>query len=346
VDRRQLKTSTLWDMLSQRRIDVAVLGWYVTWPAASVNGRLLSDLAHFGRMPGSAFPESFLWDLPPVTDQQAVEAMPRFMDFPYDAAKAVKHEGQVPSLDYLVYDRFVRAWARDQFYLEAAERTLKDGALPETFFLYLRGTDDVQHGFWKFMDPSAFTPRNGPDGKQVHGTVAVPPEQVAAFGKVIQRYWQWIDEGVGRILKHYAKSPPLVIVCSDHGAGPAVGDDEVDAPEYLHLSGSHRIDGIFLASGPGIRSAGGSDPKGIEITGATIYDVAPTILHALGLPLGKDMDGRVLTDVFDEKLAKRPDETIESWDSGRAVSGPEPEIPAAVDKKVLEHLESLGYIGK
>ena len=52
-----------------------------------------------------------------------------------------------------------RAWARDRFYLEAAERTLSNGPLPETFFLYLRGTDDVQHGFWKFMDPQAFAPR-------------------------------------------------------------------------------------------------------------------------------------------------------------------------------------------
>jgi hypothetical protein len=329
-------------MLSRRRIDVAVLGWYVTWPAREVFGRLLTDLAHFGQIAGSAWPAEFLWNLPPVPDQDAIAAMPRFMDFPYDPAKAVKKEGKTPTLDYLVYDRFVRAWTRDQFYLLAAEKTLSDGALPESLFLYLRGTDDVQHGFWKFMDPAAFAPRTMPDGKPLEGAVTVPPEQVAAFGKVILHYWQWIDEGIGRILSHYKNSPPLVIVCSDHGAGPGVGADKIDVPEYMHLSGSHRIDGIFLASGPGIRH----EPNGIEISGATIYDIAPTILHALGLPVGKDMDGHVLTDIFDESVAKRPDEIIESWDTGIAPSGPEPQIPAAVDKQVLEHLQSLGYIGQ
>ena len=29
---------------------------------------------------------------------------------------------------------------------------------------------------------------------------------------------------------------------------------------------------------------------------ATVLDVAPTILHALGVPMSRDLDGRVLTD--------------------------------------------------
>ncbi len=342
VDRRELKTSTLWNMMGRERIDVAVLGWYVTWPAEQVNGRLLTDLAHFGNIEASRWPPSYLWELPPVSEKDAIAAMPRFMNYAYNPAKAVKKEGEKPSLDYLVYDRFVRAWSRDRYYLEAANRTLSDGPLPEAFFLYLRGTDDVQHGFWKFMDPAAFAPRPGPNGKQLGGTTEVPPEDVAAFGKVIERYWQWIDEEVGKLLAHYARypeNPPLVIVCSDHGAGPAVGDYQVEVPEYLHLSGSHRIDGIVVASGPGIR-------KGAAIEGATIYDIAPTILHAMGLPIGKDMDGRVLRDMFDGELAGRPDRTIDTWDTAGTGAGASPELPADVDQKMLEHLRSLGYIGQ
>jgi predicted AlkP superfamily phosphohydrolase/phosphomutase len=335
VNRLQLKTSTLWDMFSLRRIDVAVLGWYVTWPAREVNGRLLSDVAHLGRAQGAAWPAEFLWDLKPVPSKDAIAAMPRFMDFKYDPARATRKEGEAPTLDYLVYDRFLRAWSRDRFYLEAAHRTLSDGPLPEAFFLYLRGTDDVQHGFWKFMQPEAFTPRDGPDGKPLKGTTVVPPEQVAAFGKVIERYWQWTDEEIGKVLAHYSKSPPLVVVCSDHGAGPAVGADAVAVPEYLHLSGAHRVDGIVIAEGPGIR-------KGATIEGATIYDIAPTILAALGLPAGKDMDGRVLTGLFDEPPAVA---TVETWDSAAAASEPEPELPSAMQKETLEHLRSLGYIG-
>lgn len=340
VDRRMRKTKALWNILSDKRIDVAVLGWYVTWPAEQVNGRLLSDIAHFGRAPASASPPEFMWDLKPVADREAIEAMPRFMDFAYDAAKAERKEGQPPTLDYLVYDRFLRAWARDEFYFRAAERTLSDGPLPEAFFLYLRGTDDVQHGFWKFMDPAAFAPRPGPDGKPLAGTTEVPAEQVQAFGKVIENYWKWVDEGVGRVLSHY-KTPPLVIVCSDHGAGPAVGEFQIDVPQYLHLSGAHRIDGFFIASGPGIRHDG---KTGVEVNGATIYDIAPTILHALGLPLATDLDGRVLKHVFEEPIADRADQTIATYDTAPAAPEAAPELPADIDQKMIEHMKSLGYI--
>ena len=340
VDRRERKTKALWNMLSDRRVDVAVLGWYVTWPAEEVNGRLQSDYSHFGAIEQGAWPEHFLKDQPPVPAQRAVEAMPRFMDFRYDPARAVKSTDPAaqPTLDYLVYDRFLRAWSRDSFYLDSVERTLNDGPLPEALFLYLRGTDDVQHGFWKFMEPAAFTPRLGEDGKQIKGTVAVPPEQVKAFGRVIQTYWEWMDVEVGKILAHYRKSPPLVIVCSDHGAGPAVGPLAVEVPEYLHLSGAHRIDGVLIANGPGVR-------RGAKIEGATIYDIAPTILHALGLPVGKDLDGHVLRELFVEEIANRADATIESYDAPATAGAPDPGPPAEVDTKVLEHLRSLGYIG-
>jgi predicted AlkP superfamily phosphohydrolase/phosphomutase len=346
VDRRQRKTKTLWNMLSERRIDVAVLGWYVTWPAEEVNGRLVSDLSHFGRLPYGTFPEQLLWNLPPVPEGDAVSAMKRFMDFDYDPARAVKKEGEPPSLDYLVFDRFVRAWTRDRWYLDAANRVLKDGPLPEAFFLYLRGTDDVQHGFWKFMDPAAFAPRVDSGGNPVPGTVEVPEDQAKAFGNVIQRYWQWIDEEIGRLLAHYRDAPPLVLVCSDHGAGPAVGEHAVEVPEYLHLSGAHQVDGIFLASGPGIRGGDAADGKGRTIEGASIYDIAPTILFALGLPVGRDMDGHVLTSIFDASVASRPDARVDTWDVASGAAAPEAEVPSEVDEKVLEQLRSLGYIGQ
>ena len=67
----------------------------------------------------------------------------------------------------------------------------------------------------------------------------------------------------------------------------AVGEFAIDTPEYLHLSGSHRDQGILIVNGPGVR-------KGATVEGASIYDVTPTILRYLGEPLSKDMDGKPL----------------------------------------------------
>lgn len=325
VDRRMRKAEPLWRILGAKGFDVAVLGWFVTWPAEAVFGRLLTDTAHYGDVPDRAFPPSFLWDLAPVTQSEAVSRMKEFMDFDYDPARAERAASGEPSLDYLVFDRFVRAFDRDQFYLRAAERTLASPPLPDVLFLYLRGTDDVQHGFWKFMDPEPFG--------------EVPSEQVAALGKVILRYWQWIDREVARLLAIYP-APPLVLVVSDHGAGPAKGEYAIDAPEYLHLSGAHRIDGILVAHGPGIR-------RGATVEGATIYDVAPTLLHALGLPVGADMDGRALTELFEDERATGPVATIPTYEGQLAPSAQGTEVealPPDVDAKVKEHLRSLGYI--
>ncbi|MCP3911377.1 MAG: hypothetical protein GY713_10520 [Actinomycetia bacterium] len=73
---------------------------------------------------------------------------------------------------------------------------------------------------------------------------------------------------------------------------------------------------------------------------ATTLDLTPTVLHALDLPVGRDMAGRPLTELL---AAGEP-----SWvDSHDAPADPEadrrpPEEGA--DEEVLERLEALGYI--
>ncbi|RLI88766.1 MAG: hypothetical protein DRO62_03075 [Candidatus Altiarchaeales archaeon] len=72
-------------------------------------------------------------------------------------------------------------------------------------------------------------------------------------------------------------------------------------PDNPNHSGSHRINGIFIAHGPDIK-------EGTQIQRAKIYDIAPTILHMFGLSVPDDMDGRVLTEIFreDSEPARRP----------------------------------------
>jgi len=65
-------------------------------------------------------------------------------------------------------------------------------------------------------------------------------------------------------------------------------------------TGSHRMEGIFLAYGPDIK-------KGVEIKNLQIYDIAPTILYMFDIPIPSDIDGKILKEMFKEesKLAKK-----------------------------------------
>jgi predicted AlkP superfamily phosphohydrolase/phosphomutase len=52
-------------------------------------------------------------------------------------------------------------------------------------------------------------------------------------------------------------------------------------------TGSHRIDGVLIATGPRIR-------PGTLVSGATIFDLLPTWLSLLGQPVPAGLDGRVI----------------------------------------------------
>jgi predicted AlkP superfamily phosphohydrolase/phosphomutase len=100
----------------------------------------------------------------------------------------------------------------------------------------------------------------------------------------------------------YIDDAPDIVILPNEGyiiTSPA-GSDEMWSYPSRGWTGTHKLHGIFLESGPGIK-------KGIEIEGAKIYDLAPTILHVFGIPIPKDMDGRVLKELFEEgsALAKR-----------------------------------------
>jgi hypothetical protein len=76
-------------------------------------------------------------------------------------------------------------------------------------------------------------------------------------------------------------------------------------------SGTHEgaPDGFFLAVGDGIRAGG-------TLGSASVLDVMPTILYLFGLPVARDMEGRVLTEILDDEFARRnPVTFIPSYES-------------------------------
>jgi predicted AlkP superfamily phosphohydrolase/phosphomutase len=105
----------------------------------------------------------------------------------------------------------------------------------------------------------------------------------------------------------------------------------------IGLSGHHRPDGVLILAGPGVKA-------GTNLEGANIMDLAPTLLHAMGLGVPRDLDGRVLSEAFEasspvaQPVAFTQDSVYKDRDS-------EPGLSDDEMAEVQEKLRGWGYAG-
>jgi predicted AlkP superfamily phosphohydrolase/phosphomutase len=98
-------------------------------------------------------------------------------------------------------------------------------------------------------------------------------------------------------------------------------------------SGIHRMEGILVLNGPEVR-------EGVRLDQARIYDVAPTILALMGLPIPDDVDGKVLVEAMRE-----PDRYRTLQTSTGGIKAEEAHTYTPEEEQALEdRLRSLGYM--
>ena len=125
-------------------------------------------------------------------------------------------------------------------------------------------------------------------------------------------------------------------ICYDAGDKRVIVRAPEESTGQKELTGGHRSEGIFIAYGPHIKS-------GTTVTGATLYDIAPTILYLQSHPIPTDMDGKVLTDIFtEEHLHHHP--IHHSEPTGDRTQASAPELETEDIGKIEERLRNLGYI--
>jgi arylsulfatase A-like enzyme len=77
--------------------------------------------------------------------------------------------------------------------------------------------------------------------------------------------------------------------------------------------------------------------RGAELEAASVLDVAPTVLHLMGLPVARDMDGRVLTGLLAPDVAARQPVTYIPSYASLAVTAPTADpaadLPALLDDR-------------
>lgn len=184
--------------------------------------------------------------------------------------------------------------------------------------VYYECIDQVAH---KFM---AFHPPRLPE---------IAEQDFELFKDVMTGIYRFHDLMLQRLLE-LAGPDTHVMIVSDHGfqSGTQRPRQMVEPAQW------HRPQGIFLLHGPGVK-------RDEMIEGANLLDIAPTVLTLFGLPVGEDMEGKVLVTAFNEppEIARIPSwENVEGAD-GRLAPDAAEQDPAAA-QAALQQLVELGYV--
>jgi predicted AlkP superfamily phosphohydrolase/phosphomutase len=321
VSEASRKVPAVWNIASSRGRRVGVVGFWATHPAEKVNGFFLSDRLD----PSSAKPASRGVGYPEALDETvrrvaAREAKISAEDLrPYLAVSdsEVRALPAAPSFDDPV--SALSALLTTTRVTQRLSRELYDSERPDFLAVYFKGTDEVGHLFAPYAPP------------RLACTDAAGYERLH---RVPETYFGMVDAILGQWMRRAREDGAILVITSDHGfrwgtdrlCGRA-STDEATAAAW------HRIDGVFLAWGEGVRPA----PPDAR---ASAFDVAPTLLALMELPADAQVRGSavpVLPRLAVQKqtgvFAKTAVETVAS-------AGIDREEAAEYTKKLV----ALGYI--
>ena len=316
------KVKAIWNILTQRGFKTHVLGWFAGHPAEPINGISVSDL-----YPYATAPPDQPWPLPPgaVHPERLRDTFAELRMHPGDVTEAailpwIPCAGEIDQEKDKGLMSFAKILAENCSIHNAATWILQNE--PWDFLaVYYNGIDHFCHGFMHYHPP------------RMEG---VPEDRYEIYKDVVNGAYRFHDMMLETLL-NLAGPETTVLLVSDHGfhsdhlrprgipaepAGPAV---------------QHRPFGIFCMKGPHVQ-------QDERIYGATLLDVTPTILTLFGLPVGADMDGRVLVQAFEEppQIARIP-----SWEQEAGECGMHPSdlrMDPAAAQAVLQQFVALGYI--
>jgi arylsulfatase A-like enzyme len=226
-----------------------------------------------------------------------------------------------------VLDSFPVYFAHDMTVDRASDYLWKNHPV-QVFSTYFRLPDIMSHFAGHFIDAGVHQQTLALE--QAGRLDAAALQRIdAAMAKAVAPAYRFMDRIIAKYLARVDERT-LLLVCSDHGFAYFRGG-------YNHYNPAmDPPDGVLFLRGPGVR-------KGYEIRSARLFDLAPTILQAMGQPVADDMDGAFLAEAFEDSWVRaHPPVHIASYETtprARAAPGSH-----RVDEEVLEDLRTLGYI--
>ncbi len=316
------KAPAFWELASQADLTATVLGWWATAPAEAINGIMVSDYATHtdlsaGELESQVYPPAVTGMV--AAELQAARNLPQewlerlFSLTPEEWAqlKAAGPDAQPSEMREIVH-----SLEHDYGLLSIAKHCLHAGQ-PEVLALYLEGIDTVGHlalHYWLSTDPGS-----------------LDQEDLRKYRGTARAYYHLVDQWVGELCQT-VDPETYILVVSDHGFSLE------QPPHYFHHKSGPA--GMIFLSGPTI--AQGALDK------AHVLDVTPTLLYLLGLPVARDMEGRVLEDAFTPAFKEKyPPAFIPSYAAYRPAlyhgDGGTGKT-AQASEAVVNRLKTLGYI--
>jgi predicted AlkP superfamily phosphohydrolase/phosphomutase/tetratricopeptide (TPR) repeat protein len=337
VTSRWRKAKALWNIFSDVGKTSSFIAWWATWPAEPVLGHIVSDRVAYSLFGyeagdtdrvGATYPPEYFRDIRSLIVNDTTIGYDEIRNFvtitegEFLAGRARVEENPKQAYREPV-NHLTKILASAHTYHAIGKDILESGQ-PDLFALYYQGIDEVGHRFAHYMPPKM---------KMVNDV------DYARYRDAVFNYYRFQDRLVAEMLEKLDPST-VVIVLSDHG----FMNGSARPPEPPYIEGTpglwHRRYGIVILAGPPIR------PGRLDTTG--LLDIAPTALYLSGLPVGDDMQGRVIREAIDDEfLARYPIRTFPSYEGVGGVSRPPQEVVAdsEVEKEMLERLRNLGYIG-
>jgi predicted AlkP superfamily phosphohydrolase/phosphomutase len=132
---------------------------------------------------------------------------------------------------------------------------------------------------------------------------------------------------------------PDLVLHTDRARYVSFGHADFGSNRILEPSagqtGHHHMVGVLGLCGPGVC-------RGLRLQETSLLDLAPTILHYLGLPVPRHMDGRVLNEAFsDEFNAANP---VAWQEVDLSPGGGSGGVSDEEEALVMEKLRDLGYV--
>lgn len=315
------KSLAVWNILNAANLKTNIVNWWPSHPAETVNGVYVSNRYHtaapaFGKewplAANTIYPPEWQTLLEGLRLHPAELTLAHLEPF-IEAASTLDPEKDS------VLKSVIRVLAHACSIHNAATEIMVNTEW-DFMAVYQEAIDHFSHLAMKYHPPKLN---------------AVSKEDFEKYSGIVEAAYRFHDMMLERLLELAGIDTNIVLI-SDHGFqnGAQRTSELPNVPAAPALE--HRKFGVFLAHGPAFK-------RNEEIFGASLLDITPTLLHVHDLPVGADMDGKVLHQIFKTETKTS---TIDTWEDVVSVNkstlqeSPSHESDAAV----LRQLAEIGYI--